>query len=331
MERLVELLESFEGLRLLVVGDVFLDDYLLGDVHRISPEAPVPVVSVQGESAVLGGAGNVVRNVVALSAGCHFCSVVGKDGAGSRVRALLRELGVDDAGLVEEEGRPTTLKTRVMARRQQIVRLDRETLDPPRESSLRCVAEAAEAALASVQGLVFEDYAKGLLSPDLVRRLMAGARAAGVPAYVDPKRELDAYRGAALLKPNVSEAEELAGLAAEGASGLERVVRRLQERLGGADIVVTRGGAGMTVFEGARAALVVATRSQQVFDVQGAGDTCIAALALARSGGASLPEAAVIANAAAGVVVAKTGTATATRDEVREGLPAALAAAEERA
>ena len=329
--RLEGLLEAFEGLRLLVVGDVFLDEYLLGDVHRISPEAPVPVVRVQGESAVLGGAGNVVRNVVALSAGCRFCSVVGDDLAGTRIRALLRELEVDDAGLVVEEGRPTSRKTRVVARLQQIVRLDRETLDPPREGSLQRVGEAAEAALPAVQGLVFEDYAKGLLVPGLIRRLMDGALAAGVPVFVDPKRELDAFRGAALLKPNASEAADLAGLAVEGASGLEKVARRLQERLAGGDIAITRGSAGMTIFEAAQPALEVAARIQQVFDVQGAGDTSMAALALALSAGASLREAAVIANAAAGVVVAKTGTATATCEEVRQGLPAALAAAKERA
>jgi D-beta-D-heptose 7-phosphate kinase/D-beta-D-heptose 1-phosphate adenosyltransferase len=327
--RLEKLLEVFERLRLLVVGDVFLDEYLLGDAHRISPEAPVPVVRVQSESTVVGGAGNVVRNVVALSAGCRFCSVVGDDAAGGRVRTLLQELGVDGTGLVVAEGRPTSRKTRVVARRQQIVRLDRETIDPLPEPVLRRLGEAAEAALPAVQGLVFADYAKGVLSPGLVHRLMGSALTAGVPVYVDPKRELDAYRGATLLKPNVSEAEGLAGFASEGASGLERVARRLQERLAGGDVVITQGGAGMMIFEGTRPAFAVATQTQQVFDVQGAGDTSIAALALSLSAGASLREAAVIANAAAGVVVAKTGTATATREEVRQGLPAALAATEE--
>jgi len=331
--RLEELLESFEGLRLLVVGDLFLDEYLSGDVHRVSPEAPVPVVHVQDESVVLGGAGNVVRNVVALSADCRFCSAVGDDRAGIRVRSLLEQLGVDPGGLVVVKGRPTSRKTRVVARRQQIVRLDRETGEELPEASLEAVAQAAAAALSEVHGLIFEDYAKGLLSPALIRRLMAGARAADVPVFVDPKRELDAYRGAALLKPNVPEAEDLAGVGTRGAPGcgLEEVARRLRERLAGSDIAITRGGAGMIVFEGDGSSVSVPTRTQPVFDVQGAGDTSIAALALARCAGASLLEAAVIANAAAGVVVGKSGTATATREEVREGLPAAISAAEERA
>jgi D-beta-D-heptose 7-phosphate kinase/D-beta-D-heptose 1-phosphate adenosyltransferase len=343
--RLDRLIDGFADVRLLVVGDVFLDEYLWGEVDRVSPEAPVPVVHVREEARALGGAGNVVRNVVALGGRCSFCSVVGPDAAGRRVLDLLKELGVDPVGVAVEEGRPTTRKTRVVAssRRaaprgggqlppsQQIVRLDRETVEPLPARTGRELLRSIGAAAAHADGVVLEDYGKGLFSSRFLREAMRRFRAAGVPVAVDPKHELAPFRGAQLVKPNLQEAEALAGITVLGPEDLERVVRQLRRKIGDADVVVTRGGDGMTVFEAGRPGVPVPTAVREVFDVQGAGDTVIAALVLARRAGATLLESAVLANAAAGVVVGKIGTATATPDELRDRLPAAIAAAQDRA
>jgi len=326
--RLEAILDRFAGVEILVLGDVVLDEYLWGDVDRVSPEAPVPVVHLRDESTVLGGAGNVVRNVIALGGRCHFCSVVGDDAAGQRVRDLLKELAVDTAGVVVLPGRPTTRKSRVVARGQQVVRFDRERTEPIPPAAHRALLRALDAALPRAGAAILEDYGKGILAGRRIAALMRRLRAAGVPVAVDPKQDLASYRGASLLKPNVRETEALTGVCIRSGADLERAVARLRRRVGPADIVVTRGGEGMTCFaDGARHGVDVHTVAREVFDVQGAGDTTIAALELARAAGASLLEAAVLANAAAGVVVGKVGTATAEPAEVRALLPAAIAAA----
>lgn len=329
LSRLEGLLAGFAAAHLLVIGDVVLDEYLWGEVDRVSPEAPVPVVHVGSESVVLGGAGNVVRNVVALGASCDFCTLVGDDLDGERVGQLLKDLGVGTEGIVREEGRPTTRKTRVVARSQQVLRFDRETLDPPPAKVGKRVLEFVDAALPSAHSVVFEDYGKGFLTPGLIRKLLRRVEAASLPVAVDPKDELRAYHGASLLKPNLREAEALTGVRVRTSGDLAQLARKLRQKVGSADLVITRGGDGMTVFEGEAPGLDVRTVRREVFDVQGAGDTIIATLSLARRAGASLREAAILANAAAGVVVGKIGTATASPDEIRALLPEAIAAAEE--
>jgi D-beta-D-heptose 7-phosphate kinase/D-beta-D-heptose 1-phosphate adenosyltransferase len=326
--RLEALLAAFSGARVLVVGDVILDEHLWGDVERVSPEAPVPVVHVARESLSLGGAGNVVRNVVALGARCEFCGVVGDDDAGARVEALLKETGASLAGLVVVPGRPTTWKTRVIARQQQVVRFDRETEEPVPPAAARSLLRAVESALAVCDAVILEDYGKGVLTRRVAQAVIAAARARGAPVCVDPKGDLAIFRGATLLKPNLREAEALAGFRARTPADLARAVAKLRRVVGASEVVVTRGADGMTIFDGKGPGIDVHTAAREVFDVQGAGDTTIAALALARRAGASLLEAAVIANAAAGVVVGKLGTATATRNEVKALLPAAIAAAQ---
>jgi D-beta-D-heptose 7-phosphate kinase/D-beta-D-heptose 1-phosphate adenosyltransferase len=327
LRRLEKILDGFRQVRLLVVGDVVLDEYLWGDVERVSPEAPVPVVHVHRESTVLGGAGNVVRNVLALGAACEFCAAVGEDRAGERVVDLLGEQGVDSAGVVRIPDRPTTYKTRVVARAQQVVRFDRETSEPVPPAAMRALLRAIDAALPRAHGVVLEDYGKGLFTPRLLRAAMRRFEAAGTPVSVDPKTDLSACRGASLVKPNLRETEVLAGICVRSRDDLVRAADRLRQRLGGAAVAVTRGAAGMTLFSDDLRGVDVPTPPREVFDVQGAGDTAIATLTLALRAGGSLLEAAVLANAAAGVVVGKVGTATASPDEVREHLPAALAAA----
>ncbi len=329
LERLERLIEGFRSVRLLVLGDLVLDEYVWGRVDRVSPEAPVPVVQVDSESVVLGGAGNVVRNVVALGGACRFCSVVGDDAAGRHALDLLKHLGVSPEGVCRVEGRPTTRKTRVIARSQQVVRYDRESVEPIPRAVGRAILSAIGATVPSVDGVILADYGKGLLGSPVVRAAMRRLRAAGIPVAVDPKADLAAYRGAALLKPNLREAEALSGRPVRSPGDLARAVAGIRKRVGGADVVVTRGSAGMTLFQGDAPGVDVATAGREVFDVQGAGDTTIAALCLALRAGGTLLEAAVIANAAAGVVVGKVGTATATPAEVRALLPTAIAAARE--
>jgi rfaE bifunctional protein kinase chain/domain len=323
--RVEELLAAFPAARLLVVGDAFLDEYLYGDALRVSPEAPVPVVHVQDETTVLGGAGNVVRNIVALGGSCDFCCVLGDDASGDRVVSLLADLGVDPAGSVRVPGRPTTHKTRVVARRQQVVRVDRETEAPLSSEHAAQLVGRVEEALPRAQTVVIEDYAKGLLTPSVGRAIMEAAAAADVPVNVDPKQDLAPFAGASLVKPNLAEAEAITGLLA--GDGLDAIGRELSQRIGGGDVAITQGGDGITIFEGGRPGVYVPTVRQEVFDVQGAGDTIIATLSLARQAGASLWEATVIAHAAASVVVGKAGTATADREELRAALPAVREAA----
>ncbi|MBW2242682.1 MAG: D-glycero-beta-D-manno-heptose-7-phosphate kinase [Deltaproteobacteria bacterium] len=325
--RLDKLVSGFARVRLLVVGDVMLDEYLWGEVDRVSPEAPVPVVHVTRESMALGGAGNVVRNAIAMGAVCRFCGVVGDDWAGDRVIDLLKDLGVEVLGMVREEGRPTTRKTRVEARSQQMLRFDRETEEPISGAASRALLAAVEAALPGSDGLVLEDYGKGLLHKRVLKGLMTRAESAGLPVTVDPKDHVASFRGASLVKPNQREVEQLTGIRIRTRDDLRRAVAKLRRSLGGSDVIVTRGADGMTIFEGDTPPVDVPIAHSEVYDVQGAGDTSIAALTLARLAGASLLEAAVVANAAAGVVVGKLGTATATPDEIREFLPAAADAA----
>jgi D-beta-D-heptose 7-phosphate kinase/D-beta-D-heptose 1-phosphate adenosyltransferase len=327
-DRARDLLAGFARLRVLVVGDAFLDEYLYGDARRVSPEAPVPVVHVESETTVLGGAGNVARNVVALGARCDFCGVVGRDASGERVTDLFAELGVDPSGLVVLEDRPTTHKTRVVARRQQVVRVDRERVDPLGPEAAAQLQARIDAALAGADVVVVEDYAKGLLTREVGRALMRSAGEADVPVFLDPKRSLEPFPGATLVKPNLVEAESISGLRASGDGGIEAVGRELQKLARGADIAITRGGSGISIFEGDAPEVYVPTLRQEVFDVQGAGDTIIATLALARQAGASLWQATVLANAAASVVVRKAGTATADPGEVLAALPAVRAAAQ---
>ncbi len=325
-DRLAALLEGFAAVKLLVVGDAMLDEHLWGEVERVSPEAPVPVVRVHSESLDPGGAANVVRNVVALGGRCSLAAVVGDDEAGLRLAEHLGGIGVDPKGLVVEPGRPTTHKTRVIARSQHVVRFDRESEEPIARSTARALLRYVDAELPGVDGVILEDYGKGILTPALVRQVMRRAVAAGVPVAVDPKGELGSYRGASLLKPNVREAEALAGLRVRSPEDLDRAVDRMRRRLPACAFVVTRGAEGMRIYEGGGRGTDVHTVAREVFDVQGAGDTTIATLALALRAGASLLEAAVLANAAAGVVVGKMGTAVARPEEVRDLLPAAAEA-----
>jgi D-beta-D-heptose 7-phosphate kinase/D-beta-D-heptose 1-phosphate adenosyltransferase len=325
--RLERIVDEFAAVRLLVLGDLVLDEYIWGDVDRVSPEAPVPVVHVRDEQTMLGGAANTARNVVALGGSAEVCSVIGDDSSGRRMAGLLKDLGVDPEGLIVVPGRPTTRKTRIVAQSQQIVRFDRETWEPLTPAASRKLLEVIRRRAGQVDGVIVDDSGKGVLSRRVAAAAMKRFHAEGVPVTVDPKVELAPYRGASLLKPNLREAEEISGISVDSRADLDRAVARLRRRIGGGDVVVTRGPDGMSVFPEDGPRVDVPTIAREVFDVQGAGDTAIAALTLGLRAGATLLEAAVIANAASGIVVGKVGTATASAEEVKALLPEAAAAA----
>ena len=317
------LVGRFPEHRLVVLGDLILDRYVWGNTERISQEAPVPVVRVERESIMLGGAGNVARNLASLGAGVDVVGVTGDDGSAQVMAGLFERWKINADGVVRESERPTTEKTRVIARAQQVVRYDRETEDPLSERGLERLLDALHAASGHVQGAIVQDYGKGLLTADVTLEVMRVLREGGVRVFVDPKQgPLDVYRGAELIKPNLKEAELLSGVRLRADDDLARAGRELVVLAGGATVAVTQEGEGMTLFSADTEPSHVPTRPRAVFDTAGAGDTAIAALALARLSGATWNEAAELANAAAGVVVSVPGTATVTPQELLRALEA---------
>ena len=308
------LLESAPRFRVAVIGDAMLDVYLRGDVDRISPEAPVPVVRVRERKLALGGAANVAQNVAALGAVADLVAAVGRDAAGGTVREMLGEMGADPCSLVEV-ARPTTTKTRVLARSQQVVRFDEEEdADLPADEVERLLA-AVRRAVDAADALVLEDYNKGVLVTGVITEAVAWARARGIPVVVDPKyRNFFAYRGATVFKPNRRELELALGAAVDldHPDSLPGVF----QRLGVEHLLLTLGERGMALFSSGGEVHRVPTTARAVYDVVGAGDTVTAYLATMLAAGATAREAAVIANFAAGVEVGKLGAASASVDEV---------------
>ncbi len=311
-ERALQLIQAFPEHRVAVLGDLILDRYVWGSCERISPEAPVPVVHVDRESAMLGGAGNVARNLSSLGAQVQLLSVTGDDAAADEIARLCESWKIETRGVLRDDTRPTTEKTRIIARSQQVVRYDRERDDalpgPLAEQLLERLRECAR----HVDGVIIEDYAKGLLQPELMSEALRSFAEHGVPAFVDPKEPPWAFAGVELVKPNLREAEGVSGVRVRGEGDLERLGERLLELSGARTVAVTRGREGMTLFRAGEPPLHVPTTARAVADVAGAGDTAIAALGLARLSGADWREAAELSNMAAGIVVEVPGTATVT-------------------
>jgi len=356
-KHLQSLLPCFRKLRIGVLGDVMLDRYLWGEATRLSPEAAVPVVNYISQRDLPGGAGNVAANLAALGAKVKLFGVVGgtpgagksrgnarnasADEAGSSLRACLKEAGVDDRGILSEASRITTLKTRIIARRHQIVRIDREQRDPLPQPTEERIFRALVSQLKDLDGLVLSDYDKGLLGDDLTDRVLHAAHQAKVPVFVKPKSSRRrAYNGARMVVCNAKEAANYIGHALPDERSIIESGRALLGHFGAAALVITRGGQGMTIFEevSPRHLHIPATSfevtyarvgqpgierdetGRQVFDVTGAGDTVLSVLALAITAGANLPEASTLASVAAGVVVGKLGTATVAAKELAAAL-----------
>ncbi len=300
------------GRSVLVVGDLMIDEWIWGTVSRISPEAPVPVVAVSNHSFTLGGAGNVANNLRALGAGVSFAALVGDDDFGERVRTLLREEEILTDGIFTASDRPTTRKTRVVAHNQQVVRADWEsTQQASADDRARAAAFVRERAK-RVDAVIFSDYAKGFLSRDVVEAAL------GCPVVVaDPKpSNMAIFHGVTCVAPNVHETMEATGIAIEDHASLDEAGLRLLERTGGRHVVVTRGEHGMSLFSRESARLDVPSVARTVYDVSGAGDTVVAVLGLALAAGTPIEHAVQLANFAAGAVVEKLGTATASPDEI---------------
>lgn len=320
--RLDEILERCRGLRVAVVGDLMLDVYLVGAVSRISPEAPVPVVQVAEERVALGGAANVAANVVALGADCDLVGTVGADAAGIQVRAALTGLGGGTvrARLVERSDRPTTTKTRVVARHQQVVRFDRERDDEVGEDCADELVRAVREAVAACDALVLEDYNKGVLVASVIRAAIDAANEAGIPSVVDPKfRNFFAFGGATVFKPNAVELGAALGQPLN--AGDDAWLEDARKRVGARHLLLTLGEHGMALRSESGETLRVPTVAREVYDVSGAGDTVTAFVAVGLAAGATIEEAAVLANLAAGIEVGKDGVAVVTPDELRAMLP----------
>ncbi len=315
------LLQRIRGRRVGVLGDLMLDEYLFGEVSRISPEAPVPIVRVKREKAVLGGAANVAANLKALGVEPVLIGTLREDAAGDRLMGLLADRGLGAGGLVVDPTRPTIIKTRVIGQQQQMLRIDREEEEALGASAVADLCERLEGLAGGMDALIVSDYAKGVIGLEVMEevRRACGTR---IPWIVDPKPAHRAlYRGATLMTPNTKETSELVGMPSRSDAEVAAAGRALLEALGLQGLLVTRSEKGMALFApdaDHRAPWMIPTEAREVFDVSGAGDTVIAAFSAAVAAGADWKEAAMLANAAAGVVVAKVGTATVSPQELLE-------------
>jgi D-glycero-beta-D-manno-heptose-7-phosphate kinase len=313
--RVESILSTFPNKTILVVGDIMLDEFIWGKVRRISPEAPVPVVEVIDETYKLGGAGNVAANIRGLDGRAIPIGVVGRDDASNRIGDLLEQAGIETYGLVRA-ARPTTVKTRILAHSQQVVRADRESkkpLSPETNSDLDALFTQF---LRDAAAVIVSDYDKAVINRELLTSILPRARAAGIPVFLDPKvHHADYYQPITVITPNHHEAELLTGLAIDTEKALDDAGRRLLQKFDCEYALITRGEEGMSLFSG-KGSHHLPTFAREVFDVTGAGDTVIATLALARAAGATMEESAVLANHAAGIVVGKVGTATVSRSEL---------------
>lgn len=323
-KRAQAIVKRFKDVRILVIGDLIMDHFIWGKVKRISPEAPVPVVEVSSESLMLGGSANVVNNICSLGGRALVTGVIGPDEDGKKLIKELKARGIPADGIVVDAHRPTTIKTRVIAHSQQVVRFDREKKDGVEPASADKVLAYIKKAVKSADLVVISDYAKGLITESLVGQTVAICKRAGKPVAVDPKVEhFGYYKGVTIVTPNNLEASLASGIEITDDRSLLRAGEVLFNTLGCDALLVTRGEHGMSLFEPG-ADTHIPTVAKEVFDVSGAGDTVIGTLALALAAGASFREAAVLANFAAGVVVGKVGTATLTPAELLTAVSSGL-------
>lgn len=317
-QRAEAIMEAASQRKVAILGDVMLDEFVWGDVTRISPEAPVPVVDIRRESVHLGGAANVLANVVALGARACVVGVIGDDSAGDRLRASLRDASPfqTEDYLVVAKGRPSTTKTRIIAHNQLVVRADREQRSPVNGQVEQQILASLKKALQDADAFVVSDYDKGVVTPRILEEILKLAYQR-VPVLVDPKiRNFPHYRPATLITPNHHEALRMTNMEEDTDGGLHKSAQAIREKLGCDAVLITRGDRGIMLLQGDGEPVFVETFAREVFDVTGAGDTVIATLATSLAAGATMLEAASLANHAAGIVVGKVGTATASAKEL---------------
>ncbi len=318
-----EIVEGFSRTKVLVVGDIMVDHFIWGKVSRISPEAPVPIVDVQTENLMLGGSANVIHNIHAIGGMVCGAGVVGADSMGEKLFDEFRKRRIDTDGIVVERDRPTTLKTRIVAHGQQVVRFDRENRYPVAAESIDRIVSYVKSLRGDVGAIVFSDYNKGVITEPLLNGIRKAISGRDLIVCVDPKRDdFSLYRGFDVITPNHHEAGRAVGIEIKSGDDLLRAGATLLERYDFKAVLVTRGEEGISLFE--KGSKVVHTpfpaEAREVFDVTGAGDTVIGVFALSMAAGASFKEAAVLANHAAGIVVGKVGTATVSREELIKSL-----------
>jgi D-beta-D-heptose 7-phosphate kinase/D-beta-D-heptose 1-phosphate adenosyltransferase len=312
---------KFEGCHILVVGDLMVDEYLWGDVDRISPEAPVQVVAVESQDYTLGGAGNVIHNLIALGARVSAVGIVGAGTHGELALNKLKSLGVNTEGIIQDSQRPTTRKTRVIANHQQVLRIDREAGTEITRPIQNSIARAAAQMIADADVMLISDYGKGLVTKALMKKLVAAANKHNKLSIVDPKGlDFKKYSGASVMTPNKKEAALASGVEIVDDLTLVKAAERLIEKTGIDKILITCGKEGMVYFERNARPYRIDTKARQVFDVSGAGDTVLAILGLTIAAGYSIKEAVAVANTAAGIVVGKVGTATVSQNELAAAL-----------
>ena len=317
-------ISKFDHCHLLVIGDLMLDEYLMGEVDRISPEAPVQVVSIQKEEFTLGGAGNVVNNAVALGAKASVVGVIGTGRNGQLLIEQFNKLGVDTTGIIQEPDRTTTQKTRIIAANhanQQVLRIDREKIQDISASTLEKILSFIEDKISDVDVVLISDYGKGLITRDLIAKVLATAKSHNKMTIVDPKGlDFTKYSGASLITPNKKEAALASGIEISDQPSLSRAATKIFKSAGIDNLLITCGKDGMVLFEQNKAPFHVKAEARQVFDVSGAGDTVLAVLGLAVATGASIQDSVTVANTAAGKVVGKSGTATVSKQELASAL-----------
>lgn len=313
-----EVLARMKGHKVLVIGDLMIDEYIWGGVTRVSPEAPVPIVGVTNETLRLGGAANVANNIIGLGGEVEVCGVLGNDQMGRWIKSDLSAKKVGVRGIVTCTGRPTTVKTRVIAHDQQVVRVDKEVTTPLERHDEDLILGSAESFLGECGCVVVSDYAKGVITPTLMHRLVSLAREHSVPVAVDPKiSQFSIYKGVTVLTPNLFEAAAGASLVIDSMEALVKAGQLIVQKLGCKYLIITRGDQGMTLFSGRKDHTHIEAHSRHVYDVTGAGDTVISTLSLSLASGMTMLEGAHLANVAAGVVVGEVGTVPISSEKMR--------------
>ncbi len=322
-DRLLRIVDRFATAKILVIGDIIVDHFIWGSVSRISPEAPVPVVNVGKEELLLGGSANVLRNIISLGGKGAICGIIGSDSMGRQVTDLIEELSASTKGLIPG-GRPTTVKTRVVAQGQQVVRFDREQIGFPSKESLRKMLDYLERHLGDFDAVIVSDYAKGVINEPFMRRLhqlrqeIMIQEGRSLPLIVDPKpANLHHFVGATIITPNHHEASQMSGMdIGDDEQGILVAARQIRDEIDCQGVLITRGEAGMALLDENDTLVTIPAMAKEVYDVTGAGDTVAGTLALGLAVGCSLADAAVLANHAAGIVVAKVGTAAVKAKEL---------------
>lgn len=319
MKNLRNIVDKFSNKKVLVIGDLMVDEYIFGNVERISPEAPVPILDVKDESSTLGGAGNVVKNLVALGADVTVCSVIGFDNTGDLMLKMLRGLNVNTHGLYLDQDRKTSTKTRIIAGSQQIVRVDKESKEAINNDSKKYILDFIERTIEDYEAVIISDYAKGVISKDVIDVCVKEANIKNIPVNVDPKeKNYYLYKGVTTVTPNLKELSIGTGVKIQNEGSIDKASQITINKLGCKTVLATRGPEGMSLFTHSGVSHHIPTFAKKVFDVTGAGDTVISVYTLALISGADEIESSYIANAAAGYVVGQIGAVVITPDKLKE-------------